>query len=511
MDAPHDPSARAVAAPNVAPALPENPHGDTTPTQGLDRTRLPPQGESVRSSVVTMADLALEYTAGSDSVSRRATSIVAKTSLDSENIVDRGNRSRIGQFGLETNLFLRVGEVVIAMQSLLTRASSITGKQTCFIVDPHRTAITDLRGAGNIEQLPCAWDCLVERLRIAQDKLERYLSGHLNDPERQACDAAVHRRVMHWAAREDIAQRARRAAGTRTQGEPPNLAQAATVAVSPPERSPPLSAVGTNIAAEPQPPSHPMEDGIRMNESTETTGHARGHAPAAATPAAVKDPPCDSRCDLLLRSTHKSGAPFASSPASTTSAPLGASASVPSELSAVLADSGLQKLVPARSQNIRTEDELGGRVRQQSSKNSIGAIKHSVSFPSPAPVLVAGVRTVELGGRADAPTLVEQDFIMEADILTLHTLDDASSSGAPDLVCTTPASALPLSSSVISSVLSPFSPLVPSASVITYLDFALVSAILRTFWTTYLVWIKCADAALCLAWEREGIGTGPWN
>jgi hypothetical protein len=130
------------------------------------------------------------------------------------------------------------------MQLLLTCASSITGKQTCFIVDPYRTAITDLQGVGNVEQLSCAWDCLVERLRIAQDIFGRYLSGYLNDPERQACDAAAHRRVMHWAACEDIAQRARWAAGTRTQGEPPNLAQAATVVVSPLERCPPLLAVG---------------------------------------------------------------------------------------------------------------------------------------------------------------------------------------------------------------------------------------------------------------------------
>jgi hypothetical protein len=51
----------------------------------------------------------------------------------------------------------------------------------------------------------------------------------------------------------------------------------------------------------------------------------------------------------------------------------------------------------------------------------------------------------------------------------------------------------------------------PSASVNAYLDFALVSAILRTVWTTYLVRIKYEDAAPCPAWEREGIGTGPWN
>ncbi|KAJ7852024.1 hypothetical protein B0H14DRAFT_3450947 [Mycena olivaceomarginata] len=121
--------------------------------------------------------------------------------------------------------------------------SPLRGKQTYFIINPHHTVITDLRGAGNIEQLPCAWDCLVERLRIVQDIFERYLSRHLNDPERQACDAAAHRRVMHWAACEDIAQRARRAAGARTQGEPPNLVQVVTIAVSPPERSLPLSTV----------------------------------------------------------------------------------------------------------------------------------------------------------------------------------------------------------------------------------------------------------------------------
>ncbi|KAJ7363841.1 hypothetical protein DFH08DRAFT_949474 [Mycena albidolilacea] len=104
--------------------------------------------------------------------------------------------------------------------------------------------------------------------------------------------------------------------------------------------------------------------------------------------------------------------------------------------------------------------------------------------------VVSKVRTLVCSDRASSNTLA-------------HTSRLASSLSSSSSFSPSP-SILPL-------VLSPFSPLVPSASVITYLDFALVSAILWTFWMTYLVWIKCEDAAPCLAWEQEGIGTGPWN
>jgi hypothetical protein len=59
----------------------------------------------------------------------------------------------------------------------------------------------------------------------------------------------------------------------------------------------------------------------------------------------------------------------------------------------------------------------------------------------------------------------------------------------------------------------PFSPLLFPAvkdSKISIKDtkiFALVSAIIRTYWITYLAWTSSRELEPCLAWAREGIGT----
>jgi hypothetical protein len=173
----------------VAPVTP--PHGreassvelrgiSTRPTKGLD-------------------DLAFEYVAGADSIRQGATDITSQSILRREDIVDRSEyvssgSPHLGRFALETNLFVKVGDTVTAMQSLLTRASSIAGRQTCFIVDPHDVSIGMFRGVGSIAELRCAWDGFVERLRIAHSILDLYQQGCTN-PEREACDAAAQRRV----------------------------------------------------------------------------------------------------------------------------------------------------------------------------------------------------------------------------------------------------------------------------------------------------------------------------
>jgi hypothetical protein len=105
-------------------------------------------------------DLAFEYVASADSICQRAMDIASQSVLHKEDIVDRGEyvfsgSPHLGKFGLEANLFIRVGEVVTAMQSLLTHVSSITGRQACFAVDPDHTLIGTLRGAGGVTELHC--------------------------------------------------------------------------------------------------------------------------------------------------------------------------------------------------------------------------------------------------------------------------------------------------------------------------------------------------------------------
>jgi hypothetical protein len=99
------------------------------------------------------------------------------------------------------------------------------------------------------------------------------------------------------------------------------------------------------------------------------------------------------------------------------------------------------------------------------------------------------------------PALVEQDSILEADTLTLPTLDDAGGCGVPEIACTTPASLLP-SLSILLSVLS-VTPLIKTS--------ALVSAVERTYKISYLGLLVVSSSEPNLVWAREGIGTRSWN
>ncbi|KAJ7905740.1 hypothetical protein B0H14DRAFT_3543140 [Mycena olivaceomarginata] len=230
--------------------------------------------------------LAFEYMAGADSVCQQATDIANQCALRTEDIVDR------------------VGNTVTAMQSLLTRTSSNAGRQTCFIVDPHDVSIRMFRGVGSIAELRCAWDGFVERLRITHSILDLYQLGRTNS-EREACDAAAQRRV------EDAARRACQTSEARKCRGPPDNAQAATGRKSPPATSLLLAAARASITAgSPQPPSHLMENRLRIGERAKATEHA---PTVAATPAAVKDPTYKFSCVSLHTSACRVAAARTSS------------------------------------------------------------------------------------------------------------------------------------------------------------------------------------------------------
>ncbi|KAJ7898608.1 hypothetical protein B0H14DRAFT_2557097 [Mycena olivaceomarginata] len=151
--------------------------------------------------------------------------------------------------------------------------------------------------------------------------------------------------------------------------------------------------------------------------------------------------------------------------------------------------------------SVEPKVEFGGRMERPTGIDSIGCVKYNVLYPSPAPVLAVGVRTVELGGRADIPALVQQDITAAAETHTLHALDNPSSCGILELACTTSTSILPLSTSVLSFV---------TAS----LGIALVCATVWTGTITYPELLEVGNTAPYQSWEREGIGTysplAPW-
>ncbi|KAJ7708391.1 hypothetical protein B0H14DRAFT_3643049 [Mycena olivaceomarginata] len=256
---------------------------DAKPQRGQDRARSPPRGKSIPSFEVSMANLALEYTAGPDSVSQRVKFIAGKKILDGVDIVDRSDYSGspyVGRFGLEADLLVRTEKAIADMESLLTRASTLAGRSSLFIIDPCREAIHTLRGTAGLSLLHVVWDGLVERMQIAQDAFELYgLGQHAPDPVRQACNAATHRRMQALDK-----ERARRAAEAGTHREISPVTHAAAVAVSLTERLPLPRAAPALSAVEPnQTPLHPIAQAVSSTTDLRTSGHA-------PIPA-VKDPP----------------------------------------------------------------------------------------------------------------------------------------------------------------------------------------------------------------------------
>ncbi|KAJ7880887.1 hypothetical protein B0H13DRAFT_2345353 [Mycena leptocephala] len=104
--------------------------------------------------------------------------IACKKCLEAADIMDCGvdsNSLPLGQFGLQTELFVRTDDVVKRMHGVLTRAfSRIQGHPICFIVDLHAALMQMLRGVSGVCELHVAWTTLSERMRIAQRRLKEY-------------------------------------------------------------------------------------------------------------------------------------------------------------------------------------------------------------------------------------------------------------------------------------------------------------------------------------------------
>ncbi|KAJ7723871.1 hypothetical protein B0H14DRAFT_3519774 [Mycena olivaceomarginata] len=172
---------------------------------------------------------------------------------------------------------------------------------------------------------------------------------------------------------------------------------------------------------------------------------------------------------------------------------------------------------PASSITVNTRAvEDGGRHHGPTSTSAHDAHFAAIIGPcamelrSLAPGFIADDATVELEGLKRTPKLEldgrtsndhMRDSILEADTLTLPTLDDASSCGVPEITCMTPASLLP-SLSILLSVLS-VTPLIKTS--------ALVSAVEWTYKISYLGLLVVSSSEPNLVWAQEGIGTFTWN
>ncbi|KAJ7831898.1 hypothetical protein B0H13DRAFT_1915242 [Mycena leptocephala] len=137
--------------------------------------------------------------AESSSLFSKATYIACKKSLKLADIVDRGvaaDSLPLGQFGLQTNFFLRTEDVVKRMQTLLTNAFSLGRcRLACFVVDPHAQLMRTLRSASSVGALHAAWAALSERMDIARKLLTDYEVEH----QRQQDDVEEHRPTCHAA------------------------------------------------------------------------------------------------------------------------------------------------------------------------------------------------------------------------------------------------------------------------------------------------------------------------
>ncbi|KAJ7213624.1 hypothetical protein GGX14DRAFT_393108 [Mycena pura] len=259
-----------------------------------------------------------------------------------------------------------------------------------------------------------------------------------------------------------------------------------TAAADAPERSS-LSTVGPHSVVEAKVHSlHAIADSTEIVD-TLASGHAT--ALAAARPATVKDSTGKLSCALLLASECSSVATID-----------------------------------------ETLDELGGHLRNLCGRAEYSAcgccskllntndllkcplVKSFIAkaVQLPAPHVLRDI-VVELGGLNTKGTkhaidhlenaINQHNFAQKEGACTLH---EGPGTCKNSLTTTS-------SSPVASPCSTFFIPVFPSIS--DHLDFMLVSMILRSTQMSYLAWMIHEDAAPCLAWAREGIGTRsqPWN
>ncbi|KAJ7897334.1 hypothetical protein B0H14DRAFT_2557938 [Mycena olivaceomarginata] len=247
-------------------------------------------------------------------------------------------------------------------------------------------------------------------------------------------------------------------------------------------RSPPVLAIATRVTS-----AIPATDALKSKQAVTVLRRA----PVAATPVVVKDPPLHFACASSPAAEHRSMALVAKNG------------------EAVEKPRGLEKDLHGRAK-YSANGSHDTTLTSSSSKCSLAKpfVAAAIRFPAPAHVLEDIV--VELGGLNTEET---KKLYGEIDEQCVVAKGEEGCTLVPSEHASSDALAHTLRSASFISSVSSFSPstsilfpsLVPS-SVLDYMNFVLVSAILQTFTATHLDSSSVGDGSPRRLWEREGIG-----
>ncbi|KAJ7429242.1 hypothetical protein B0H11DRAFT_2266488 [Mycena galericulata] len=134
-----------------------------------------------------------------ESTLQGATLLGFKSTLEQEDIVDRGDARERGQgrFGLEERLYVRTDRIVGELQFFLQRAARLSpARERYFHVDPEDAIIPLLEGSSDIPQLRAAWEILRSRIVLGMRFFNKYEAEVYDDaagrtPPRSPASTAV--------------------------------------------------------------------------------------------------------------------------------------------------------------------------------------------------------------------------------------------------------------------------------------------------------------------------------
>ncbi|KAJ7430271.1 hypothetical protein B0H11DRAFT_1943358 [Mycena galericulata] len=112
-----------------------------------------------------------------ESTLQGATLLGFKSTLEQEDIVDRGDARERGQgrFGLEERLYARTDRIVGELQFFLQRAARLSpARERYFHVDPEDAITPLLQGSSDIPQLRAAWEILRSRIVLGMRFFDKY-------------------------------------------------------------------------------------------------------------------------------------------------------------------------------------------------------------------------------------------------------------------------------------------------------------------------------------------------
>ncbi|KAF7973926.1 hypothetical protein HWV62_13986 [Athelia sp. TMB] len=144
-----------------------------------------PGSEAVEGYAMSaMADLHYAYLKGEDSqhaLFDRISALVQKQQIEKHDLRDRGHNTKDAsrpRFAVENELFERVLDIVLSLQTLLETAFSLlepAKENALYVVDPQGLMISRLKGSNSLYEMTRAWDVLITRVLRGQNMFEKYV------------------------------------------------------------------------------------------------------------------------------------------------------------------------------------------------------------------------------------------------------------------------------------------------------------------------------------------------